>query len=59
LADRLTLIDLLSHQTGLERLDAFWLGAENEVLVAKDLTVAAINQLSPVYPLRTKWMYNN
>lgn len=59
LADRLTLVDLLSHQTGLERLDAFWLGAENEVLVAKDLTVAAINQLSPVSPLRTKWMYNN
>lgn len=59
MADRLTLIDLLSHQTGLERLDAFWLGAENEVLVAKDLTVAAINQLSPVSPLRTEWMYNN
>lgn len=29
------------------------------MLVAKDLTVAAINQLSPVSPLRTKWMYNN
>lgn len=59
LADGLTLVDLLSHQTGLERLDAFWLGAENEVLVAKDLTVAVINQLSRVSPLRTKWMYNN
>lgn len=59
LADGLTLVDLLSHQTGLERLDAFWLGAENEVLVAKDATVAVINQLSPASPLRTKWMYNN
>lgn len=59
LADGLTLVDLLYHQTDLERLDTFWLGAENEVLVAKDLTVAAINQLSPVSPLRTKWMYNN
>ncbi|KAK0725162.1 beta-lactamase/transpeptidase-like protein [Lasiosphaeris hirsuta] len=40
LADRLALIDLLSHQTGLERLDT-------------------INQLSPAYPLRTKWQYND
>ncbi|KAK5659822.1 hypothetical protein OQA88_1034 [Cercophora sp. LCS_1] len=59
LADRLTLVDLLSHQIGLERLDGFWLGAENEVLVPKNLTLAAINQLAPAYPLRTKWQYNN
>jgi CubicO group peptidase (beta-lactamase class C family) len=59
LADRLTLIDLLSHRTGLERLDAMWIGADNEVLLPKSATVAACNHLSPQYPLRSKWLYNN
>ncbi|KAI0145138.1 beta-lactamase/transpeptidase-like protein [Xylariaceae sp. FL1272] len=56
LAGSLTLIDLLSHQT---RLDTLWLGADNEVNVPKNSTVAVCNPLSPVYPLRSQWLYNN
>ncbi|KAM4065983.1 beta-lactamase [Hirsutella rhossiliensis] len=59
LAGRLTLIDLLSHHTGLARLDALWLGANNEVVITNNSTIAVCNHLSSVYPLRSKWLYNN
>lgn len=59
LAGQLTLIDLLSHRTGLGREDALWLGAENEVLVNKSNIIAVVNGLRPVFPLRSKWLYNN
>ncbi|EEP78481.1 predicted protein [Uncinocarpus reesii 1704] len=59
LAARLTLIDLLSHNTGLLRLDALWLGASSQTVISKEFTVAVCNHLAPVYPLRSKWLYNN
>lgn len=59
LASRLTLIDLLSHQTGLLRLDALWLGANGQVFIPKNYTVTLCNHLTSVYPLRSKWSYNN
>ncbi|KAF2973175.1 hypothetical protein GQX73_g430 [Xylaria multiplex] len=59
LADSLTLRDLLSHNTGLSRLDALWLGAENEVLIPKNYTLTLCKHLHPVYALRSKWLYNN
>ena len=59
LSTRLTLIDLLSHQTGLSRLDALWLGANGEVNVPKNFTVAMCNHLPYTYPYRSTWLYNN
>lgn len=56
LASQLTLTDLLSHQTGLARLDAIWVGANNEVLVSKNSTVAICNELASLSPLRSKWI---
>ncbi|KAJ5087977.1 beta-lactamase domain-containing protein [Penicillium angulare] len=58
-ADQLTLIDLLSHQTGLPALDAIWLGANNEVNIPKDFTVALCKHLPALYSPRFKWFYNN
>ncbi|KAK9788662.1 putative Beta-lactamase-related domain-containing protein [Seiridium cardinale] len=55
----LTLIDLLSHQTGLARLDVLWLGAGGEIIIPKNFTVTMCNYLVPVYPLRSTWLYNN
>ncbi|QKX60644.1 uncharacterized protein TRUGW13939_07790 [Talaromyces rugulosus] len=49
-ADQLTLIDLLSHQTGLPGLDAMWLGANNEINIPKDFTVAMCKHLPALYP---------
>ncbi|KAJ8130193.1 hypothetical protein O1611_g3437 [Lasiodiplodia mahajangana] len=59
LAKRLTLLDILSHNTGLIRLDALWLGAENEVIIPKNYTITVCNHLRPMYSLRSKWFYNN
>ncbi|KAI1119869.1 beta-lactamase/transpeptidase-like protein [Nemania abortiva] len=59
LAKHLTLRDILSHNTGLIRLDALWLGAENEVNIPKNYTIPLCNHLRPVYSLRSKWLYNN
>ncbi|CAG8305782.1 unnamed protein product [Penicillium salamii] len=59
LASQITLTDLLSHQTGIARLDAIWVGANNEVLVSKNSTVAICNGLASLSPLRSKWIYKN
>lgn len=59
LASRMTLIDILSHQSGLSRLDALWLGANSQVIIPKNWTTAICNHLAPVYPLRSRWLYNN
>ncbi|KAI1326506.1 beta-lactamase/transpeptidase-like protein [Xylariaceae sp. FL0255] len=60
LAHRLTLRDLLSHNTGLARVDALWLGADGEVVIPdKNATIPVCAALRPVYPLRSKWLYNN
>ena len=59
LKGRLTLIDLLSHRTGLARLDPLWLGANGEVNIPNYRTVAMCNELPRVHPLRFRWLYNN
>lgn len=56
---QMTLIDILSHQSGLSRLDALWLGANSQVIIPKNWTTTVCNHLTPVYPLRSKWLYNN
>ncbi|KAL8743703.1 MAG: hypothetical protein Q9190_003971 [Brigantiaea leucoxantha] len=59
LAGQLSLIDILSHRTGLARLDALWLGADSQTFIPKNFTVALCNQLPPIYPVRAQWLYNN
>ncbi|CAG7555134.1 unnamed protein product [Fusarium equiseti] len=59
LAGRLTLVDLLSHRTGLARLDPLWLGANGEVNLPKESIIDMCNNLFPVQPLRSTWLYNN
>ena len=59
LAGRLTFVDLLSHQTGLARLDPLWLGANGQVLLSKESIVDMCNNLSPLRPHRSTWLYNN
>jgi CubicO group peptidase (beta-lactamase class C family) len=58
-ADQLTLIDLLSHQTGLARLDAMWLGANNEINAPKHSTLAMCKQLPAFHRPHSEWLYNN
>ncbi|UKZ77982.1 hypothetical protein TrVFT333_005716 [Trichoderma virens FT-333] len=59
LAGQLSLIDILSHRTGLARLDALWLGADSQTIIAKNFTVAMCSLLPSVHPVRSKWLYNN
>ncbi|PNP58079.1 hypothetical protein THARTR1_02237 [Trichoderma harzianum] len=59
LAGQLSLVDILSHRTGLAQLDNLWLGADSQTLVAKNFTVSLCNHLSPMYPVRSQWLYNN
>ncbi|KAL6881405.1 beta-lactamase/transpeptidase-like protein [Trichoderma novae-zelandiae] len=59
LAGQLTLIDILSHRTGLARLDALWLGADSQTFTPKNFTVALCNHLPSVHPVRSQWLYNN
>ncbi|KAL7784709.1 beta-lactamase/transpeptidase-like protein [Trichoderma afarasin] len=59
LAGQLSLIDILSHRTGLARLDALWLGADSQTFSAKNFTVSLCNHLPSVHPVRSRWLYNN
>ncbi|CAK7235407.1 hypothetical protein SCUCBS95973_009259 [Sporothrix curviconia] len=59
LAQQLSLTDLLTHRTGLGRLDALWLGASGRTLVPKSATVALCGHLPSVAPVRSTWLYNN
>ncbi|OAA53933.1 Beta-lactamase/transpeptidase-like protein [Niveomyces insectorum RCEF 264] len=59
LAKQLSLVDILSHRTGLARLDALWLGADGEVLIDKNNTVTVCNHLPLIRPVRSRWLYNN
>lgn len=59
LASHLALIDLLSHQTGLAQLDSFWVGANGQVIISKNFTIALCNRLPSVFPIRSQYLYNN
>lgn len=59
LASQLSLVDILSHRTGLARLDALWLGADSQTFIDKSFTVTLCNHLPPIFPVRSTWLYNN
>ena len=57
--NRISLIDMLAHRTGLSRIDPLWLGAEGQTLLDKKDTIKLCNHLRPICPVRSKWLYNN
>lgn len=54
-----TMLDLLSHRTGLERADAFWAQSHNNILLSREQALPTINQLRAVTPFRSQYRYNN
>lgn len=59
LDDQVTIIDLLSHRTGITNFDLIWLGSHNSILVGKDKTVKTFATLKQCEPFRANFVYNN
>lgn len=53
-----TVVDLLSHQTGLPRHDMIWLGADG-VPFSRAEIVRGLRHLEPTAELRQRFQYNN
>ncbi|KAI0407263.1 beta-lactamase/transpeptidase-like protein [Xylaria palmicola] len=56
---RSTLIDFLSHRTGLATKNSLWQQDGHELLLEQTDTVPIASYLETVAPLRSKWIYNN
>ncbi|KAJ6022068.1 hypothetical protein N7540_007572 [Penicillium herquei] len=54
-----TVLDLLSHRTGLATKNALWHQDGPELLLDLSDTVAISSYLEVVEPFRSKWLYNN
>lgn len=54
-----TIANLLGHRTGLQKADNIWLGSGGELLIDKDQTASAFDQLRPQASLRSRFCYNN
>ena len=54
-----TIADLLGHRTGLQKADDIWEGSQGELLIGKDETTTAFNQLQPQASMRSQFSYNN
>lgn len=59
LDDQVTIIDLLSHRTGITNFDYIWLGSHNSILLGKDETVRTFATLKQCEPFRANFIYNN
>jgi CubicO group peptidase (beta-lactamase class C family) len=57
--EELTVVDLLSHRTGLASSNEWWYGAGGELLLQKDQTIPFFNMFKSVRSLRTSYGYNN
>jgi CubicO group peptidase (beta-lactamase class C family) len=56
--NQVTVTDLLSHRAGFSVGD-YCLGAENNVLISKEDTMAFLNDRKAIQPFRAKFQYNN
>ncbi|MCJ1460683.1 hypothetical protein MMC28_011065 [Mycoblastus sanguinarius] len=56
---RTTVIDLLSHRTGVTAFDSIWLGSENSVLLDKSQILNTFGYLQNTEPFRASFVYNN
>lgn len=53
-----TITDLLAHRTGMSASN-YWLGSQNNILVAKEDSLKFLNNQEAVKPFRGQWQYNN
>lgn len=53
-----TITDLLAHRTGMAASN-YWLGSQNNILVAKEDSLMFLNNQLSVKPFRGQWQYNN
>ncbi|KAM7183967.1 Beta-lactamase/transpeptidase-like protein [Naviculisporaceae sp. PSN 640] len=60
-ASEATIADLLGHRACLQKANEIWLGAEGEILIAKNQTQAVFRNLQPQAGLgfRSQFSYNN
>jgi CubicO group peptidase (beta-lactamase class C family) len=56
--NQVTITDLLSHRAGFSVGD-YYLGAQNNVLISKEDTMAFLNDQKSIKPFRAQWQYNN
>lgn len=59
LSDQITLVDLLSHRTGITNYDQIWLGSHNAVLIDRDQVIQTFATLKPCGRFRDSFVYNN
>ncbi|KAH8658401.1 putative D-aminoacylase [Xylariales sp. PMI_506] len=57
--EELTVVDLLSHRTGLSRANHWWQGAEGVALLEKSQLLSYYANLAPVKSFRSEWAYSN
>lgn len=53
-----TITDLLAHRTGMSTTN-YWLGSQNNILIAKEDSLTFLNNQQAVKPFRGQWQYNN
>ncbi|KAJ8129780.1 hypothetical protein O1611_g3849 [Lasiodiplodia mahajangana] len=56
---RSTLLDFLSHRTGLATKNSLWQQDGHELLLAQVDTIPTTSYLETIAPLGSKWIYNN
>ncbi|CAG7933356.1 unnamed protein product [Penicillium olsonii] len=59
LDDQVTIIDLLSHRTGITNFDPIWLGSHNSLLLGRNETTKTFATLKQNEPFRASFLYNN
>ncbi|GMF74634.1 beta-lactamase/transpeptidase-like protein [Aspergillus flavus] len=57
--ENLTIVDLLSHRSGLGRSNLWWQGADANLLLGKKDLLSFYNCLPHTGQFRTKWAYSN
>ncbi|GAP92040.2 putative d- protein [Rosellinia necatrix] len=58
LREQMTIADVLSHRTGMS-LGDFYLGSENNIVVAHEDSIKFLNDQVPINPFRGQMQYNN
>lgn len=53
-----TITDLLAHRTGMSTSN-YWLGSQNNILIAREDSLKFLNNQQAVKPFRGQWQYNN
>ncbi|KAJ8121375.1 hypothetical protein ONZ43_g2154 [Nemania bipapillata] len=56
--EQMTITDVLSHRTGMS-IGNFYLGSDNNMLIAHKDSIKFLNDQVPINPFRSKMQYNN